>query len=75
MKILQHDIIPYKYNNKLPVISNVKYNQYLKVIAQAAGIDKPVSTLYACIFRSKFPHHYGMIPKQYFGAKWAIKVA
>ena len=47
MKILQHDIIPYKYNNKLPVISNVKYNQYLKVIAQAAGIDKPVSTHYA----------------------------
>lgn len=47
MKILQHDIIPYKYNNKLPVISNVKYNQYLKVIAQAAGIDKPASTHYA----------------------------
>lgn len=36
-----------KYNNKLPVISNVKYNQYLKIIAQAAGIDKPVSTHYA----------------------------
>ena len=47
MKILQHDIIPYKYNNKLPVISNVKYNQHLIVIAQAAGIDKPVSTHYA----------------------------
>ena len=36
-----------KYNNKLPVISNVKYNQYLKLVALAAGIDKPVSTHYA----------------------------
>lgn len=36
-----------KYNNKLPIISNVKYNQYLKLVAQAAGIDKPVSTHYA----------------------------
>lgn len=36
-----------KYNYKLPVISNVKYNQYLKVVAQAAGIDKPVSTHWA----------------------------
>lgn len=36
-----------KYNNKLPIISNVKYNQYLKVVAQAAGIDKPVSTHWA----------------------------
>lgn len=36
-----------KYDSKLPVISNVKYNQYLKVIAQAAGIDKPISTHYA----------------------------
>ena len=47
MKILQHDIIPYKYNNKLPVISNVKYNQYLKLVALATGIDKPISTHYA----------------------------
>lgn len=36
-----------KYNNKLPVISNVKYNQYLKLVALAAGIDKPISTHYA----------------------------
>ncbi len=36
-----------KYQNKLPVISNVKYNEYLKVIAQAAGIDKPVSIHWA----------------------------
>lgn len=36
-----------KYEGKLPVISNVKYNQYLKVVAQAAGIDKPVSTHWA----------------------------
>ncbi|MCR5139014.1 MAG: site-specific integrase [Bacteroidaceae bacterium] len=36
-----------KYNKKLPVISNVKYNDYLKVVAQTAGIDKPVSTHWA----------------------------
>lgn len=36
-----------KYDYKLPVISNVNYNQYLKIVAQAAGIDKPVSTHYA----------------------------
>ena len=36
-----------KYQNNLPVISNVKYNEYLKVIAQAAGIDKPVSSHWA----------------------------
>ena len=37
----------YIYKGKLPVISNVKYNYYLKLIAQAAGIDKPVSTHWA----------------------------
>lgn len=36
-----------RYKGKLPIISNVKYNSYLKVIAQAAGIDKPVSTHWA----------------------------
>ena len=36
-----------KYGNKLPIISNVKYNEYLKIVAQAAGIDKPVSTHWA----------------------------
>lgn len=36
-----------KYNNKLPIISNVKYNEYLKVIAQAAGIDKLLSSHWA----------------------------
>lgn len=36
-----------KYNGKLPVISNVKYNEYLKVVAQTAGIDKPISTHWA----------------------------
>jgi site-specific recombinase XerD len=39
--------ILYKYNNVLPIISNVKYNAYLKVIAQAAGIDKPISSHWA----------------------------
>lgn len=36
-----------KYKNKLPIISNVKYNEYLKVVAQAAGIDKPISSHWA----------------------------
>lgn len=36
-----------KYSNKLPIISNVKYNEYLKVIAQSAGIDKPLSSHWA----------------------------
>ena len=39
--------ILHKYDGILPVISNVKYNQYLKVVAQASGIDKPVSTHWA----------------------------
>lgn len=36
-----------KYNGKLPIISNVKYNLYLKTVAQYAGIDKPLSTHWA----------------------------
>ncbi len=36
-----------KYHNRLPVISNVKYNQYLKDVAQAAGISKPISSHWA----------------------------
>ena len=36
-----------KYNNHLPIISNVKYNEYLKEVAQNAGIDKPVSSHWA----------------------------
>lgn len=36
-----------KYNGKLPIISNVKYNAYLKVVAQSAGIDKPITTHWA----------------------------
>ena len=36
-----------KYKNKLPILSNVKYNEYLKVVAQAAGIDKPLSSHWA----------------------------
>jgi len=39
--------ILYKYNGKLPIISNVKYNEYLKVVAQSSGIDKPLSTHWA----------------------------
>ena len=40
------DIID-KYNGKLPVISNVKYNAYLKAVAQHIGIDKSLSTHWA----------------------------
>jgi site-specific recombinase XerD len=33
-----------KYNYKLPVISNAKYNLYLKAVANHAGIDKPLAS-------------------------------
>ena len=36
-----------KYDGKLPIISNVKYNEYLKVVAQASGINKPITTHWA----------------------------
>ena len=36
-----------KYGNQLPLLSNVKYNQYLKVLAQMARIDKPLSSHWA----------------------------
>lgn len=36
-----------KYKGYLPVISNVKYNEYLKVVAQAAKLDYKLSTHWA----------------------------
>lgn len=36
-----------KYKGFLPVISNVKYNEYLKVVAQSVGIEKPISSHWA----------------------------
>lgn len=33
-----------KYNYKLPVISNQKYNDYLKILIEKVGIDKDVTT-------------------------------
>ena len=36
-----------KYGGHLPIISNVKYNQYLKVLALMAKVDKPISTHWA----------------------------
>lgn len=36
-----------KYDGVLPLISNVKYNEYLKAVAQAAGIDKPLTSHWA----------------------------
>lgn len=36
-----------KYDNKLPIISNMKYNDYLKAVALYAGIDKPISSHWA----------------------------
>lgn len=39
--------ILHKYEGRLPIISNVKYNEYLKIVAQTAGIDKPISSHWA----------------------------
>lgn len=36
-----------KYNNTLPIISNVKYNAYLKKIAKYSDINKPISSHWA----------------------------
>lgn len=36
-----------KYKNKLPLISNVKYNAYLKEVTAAAGIEKHLTTHWA----------------------------
>ena len=36
-----------KYKNKLPVISDQRYNDYLKLVAQAAGINKPLTSHWA----------------------------
>lgn len=36
-----------KYKYKLPIISDQKYNQYLKVVAGYAKIDKPISSHYS----------------------------
>lgn len=35
------------YGGQLPIMSNQKYNQYLKMLATMAGIDKPVSSHWA----------------------------
>lgn len=40
-------IVLKKYKNKLPIISNIKYNEYLKAAVLYAQIDKPVTTHYA----------------------------
>jgi integrase len=36
-----------KYEGQLPIISNVKYNEYLKLVAHVVGIEKPVSSHWA----------------------------
>ena len=36
-----------KYDYKLPVFANQRMNDYLKVIAQFAGVSKPITTHYA----------------------------
>lgn len=36
-----------KYNNHLPIISNIKYNDYLKVLAMMCHIKKPISSHWA----------------------------
>lgn len=39
--------ILHKYKGCLPVISNVKYNAYIKIVAQAAGLDYKLTTHWA----------------------------
>ena len=53
-----------RYGNKLPIISNVKYNEYLKAAVLYAHIDKPVTTHWArhtgatmLLNEGKFPMH------------------
>lgn len=36
-----------KYNNALPIISNKNYNEYLKLVAHAAKVDKPLTSHWA----------------------------
>ena len=36
-----------QYNGRLPIMSNVKYNAYLKIIAVMCNIDKPISSHWA----------------------------
>lgn len=36
-----------RYNSHLPIVSNQKYNEYIKIIAVMAGINKPVSSHWA----------------------------
>ena len=36
-----------KYNGNLPVISNVKYNRYLKDVSKETGINKPITSHWA----------------------------
>lgn len=36
-----------RYGGRLPIMSNVKYNAYLKSIAMMCGINKPISTHWA----------------------------
>lgn len=52
-----------KYDNKLPIISNVKYNEYLKVVAQMAGIDKPISTHWARHTGATLLLNEGVVPQ------------
>lgn len=51
-----------KYNYKLPVISNVKYDLYLKAVAAHAKIDKPVSSHWARHTGATLLLNSGMIP-------------
>jgi site-specific recombinase XerD len=52
-----------KYDGQLPIISNPKYNEYLKVVAQAAGIDKPLSTHWARHTGATLLINEGVIPQ------------
>ena len=52
-----------KYEGQLPIISNPKYNEYLKVVAQASGIDKPISTHWARHTGATLLINEGVIPQ------------
>lgn len=45
--LAEAESILHKYEWKLPVLSNQKYNTYLKAVAAIAGVDKPISSHWA----------------------------
>ncbi len=44
--LVKHQHIPFENDKVLPVISNEKMNNYLKELAELAGIDQPIRETY-----------------------------